>query len=206
MESHLLQRKSDNLRNYFLHNPFAVIFWKQFKADLSLRFLSLNFPQANCSEKPCFISWCHHPEYRFILCNTVSDFADEVSRIIKRIRFRAVEVLIDEVIRPECKDFILVIFHQLAKPESCCCQFRKRCELNLNHMRLYKARMKVNSELCCFRRTRRLSVSTPLTSSISTSPLACRLRTDRRGPEIWPADKKPVATWSSMGRKRWKLG
>src|SRR4029434_1723565 len=126
-------------------------FRKQFKADLSLRFLSCNFPQANWSEKPCVVSWWRHSEYRFILCNTVSDCADEVSRIIKRIRFRAVEVLIDEVIRPECKDFILVIFHQLAKPESCCCQFRKRCELNLNHMRLYKARMKVNSDLWCFK-------------------------------------------------------
>src|SRR5262245_20739217 len=40
-------------------------------------------------------------------------------------------------------------------------------------MRLYKAQMKVNSDLCCFKRTRCLSISTPLTSSISTSTLAC---------------------------------
>ena len=39
------------------------------------------------------------------------------------------------------------------------------------------------------------SVSTPLTSSISTSTLACRLRIDRSGREIWSADNKPVATW-----------
>jgi len=31
--------------------------------------------------------------------------------------------------------------------------------------------------------------------SISTSTLACRLRIDRSGPEIWSADNKPVATW-----------